>query len=110
MFNARSFIILFRELRLAMGSGCNAEDVQATWVALAGQQDDVPPCVWGRLTAQHLETLVECLLFAEPCKESQCLFEPSTEVRVSGEINFSSIEKFCLLQFLAHCLGGTGWT
>ena len=76
MFNVLSFIILFCELRLAMGSGCNAEDVQATWVALAAQQDDVPPCVWGRLAAQHLETLVNCLLFAEPCKESQCLFEP----------------------------------
>ena len=34
---------------------------------------------------------------------------PSAEVRVSGKKNFSSTEKFCLLQTLARCLGGTGW-
>ena len=38
------------------------------------------------------------------------VFEPQYWSEGVWQKNFSSTEKFCLLQTLARCLGGTGWT
>ena len=87
MFNVLSFIILFCELRLAMGSGCNAKDVQATWVALAR--------VFGAGSLPSTLRRWWSVCFSpSPAKRASASLSPSTEVRVSGKKTFPALKSF----------------
>ena len=90
-----------------------------------GEHRRVPPFVCSELLQDFSETRIKVFHGLErppktrleknsqrhgPGTLSVRVFEPQYWSEGVWQKNFSSTEKFCLLQTLARCLGGTGWT
>ena len=74
-------------LRWAGEAGCDSADISSCWGVIAGDEAVLPHASWISFTSDHLESLFDCDLFAEPSLEAAKL---------------QSIPKGCLLRVLSE--------
>ena len=80
--------------RWAGEAGCDSADVSSCWGVIAGDEAVLPHASWISFTSDHLESLFDCDLFAEPSRTLNFLFFHS-----DGKKNFLEPEKF----FFTRC-------
>lgn len=73
--------------RWAGEAGCDNADVSSCWGVISGDEAVLPHASWISFTSDHLESLFDCDLFAEPSLEASKL---------------QAIPKGCLLRVLAE--------
>ena len=73
--------------RWAGEAGCDNADVSSCWGVISGDEAVLPHASWISFTSDHLESLFDCDLFAEPSLEASKL---------------QAIPKGCLLHVLAE--------
>ena len=77
-FDAPSLFRVFHHARvvtdrLAEAVKCDIKELEACWSAIAGDEDAVSVSSWDAFMSQHLETMCETELLAEPRADSMCL-------------------------------------
>ena len=70
--------------RWAGEAGCDSADVSSCWGAIAGDEAVLPHASWISFTSDHLESLFDCDLFAEPSRTLNFLFFHSDGKKLSG--------------------------
>ena len=59
--------------RWAGEAGCDSANVSSCWGVIAGDEAVLPHASWISFTSDHLESLFDCDLFAEPSLEASKL-------------------------------------
>ena len=88
--------------RWAGEAGCDSANVSSCWGVIAGDEAVLPHASWISFTSDHLESLFDCDLFAEPSRTLNFLFFHSDGKKLSGARIFFSLVAHALKAISAH--------